>query len=151
MTRAGLRVGSAIACVWTIGVADTHAQRLPVRCYGEADGLVQSSVTVAFQDRRGFLWIGTHDRRRSVVGVHVASHVGRPGARPWVDRRAVRRTPPRRAAATAHEHSAARHIEQRRCVILAAARIRSLARVCAPARAAHRGHAGDLWSSGDFR
>ena len=61
MTRAGLRVGSAIACVWTIGVADTHAQRLPVRCYGEADGLVQSSVTVAFQDRRGFLWIGTHD------------------------------------------------------------------------------------------
>ena len=53
-----------------------------------------------------------NDRSRSVVGVHVASHVGRPGARPWVDCRAVRRTPRHHAAATAHEHSGARHIER---------------------------------------
>ena len=66
-----------------------------------------------------------NDRRGSVVGAHVASHVGRPCARPWVDRRAVPRAPRLHAAANAHEHCGARHIERfktaRRTASIAAA------------------------------
>ena len=50
-------VASAALALWLASPA--HAERLPLRTYTTADGLVRNIINVILQDSRGYLWIGT--------------------------------------------------------------------------------------------
>src|SRR5687767_9575271 len=54
---AGRAASLVLACC--LGAADARAQRFPARCYDETAGLSQNRVSVAVQDHKGYLWIGT--------------------------------------------------------------------------------------------
>jgi signal transduction histidine kinase/ligand-binding sensor domain-containing protein len=51
----------AASLLLVAGAAGVRAERLPVRTYTIADGLLRDGVTRIFQDSRGFLWFCTAD------------------------------------------------------------------------------------------
>ncbi|RFP17806.1 diguanylate cyclase [Duganella sp. BJB488] len=75
-----------------------HAQQLPLRSYGQVDGLANLTVTALAQDRTGFLWAGTENglyrfdgsrfrrfgRRQDAADTSVTSLFVDPAGRLWI-------------------------------------------------------------------
>ena len=49
------------AALLAIRPVSAGARRLPTRTFTVADGLPQIEITCVFEDRRGYLWVGTTD------------------------------------------------------------------------------------------
>ena len=55
------RRGVLALTVLLVSAQSAQAQRLPVRHYGLSEGLPHNAVLKIYQDRKGFLWIGTFE------------------------------------------------------------------------------------------
>ena len=64
----------AIATILMAAASAAEAQRLPVRHYGLAEGLPHNTVTSIYQDRKGFLWIGTFEGLARFDGYRFVSY-----------------------------------------------------------------------------
>ena len=78
---AAVAARTLLAAAALLAAATAGAQQLPLRGYGQLDGLANLSVSALAQDRAGYLWVGTDNGLYRFDGARVRRHaLGRDGA-----------------------------------------------------------------------
>jgi len=92
------RLGALLLAALLLAGAPARAQQLPLRSFGQVDGLANLTVTALVQDRAGFLWAGTENglyrfdgsrfrrfgRRQDAADTSVSNLYLDPAGRLWV-------------------------------------------------------------------
>src|SRR5690349_7617578 len=69
----------ALLLVFSCVAENVQAQFYPVRRYGVEDGLAHSNVFRIFQDKKGFLWLGTDYGLSRFDGTHFLNYTSSEG------------------------------------------------------------------------